>query len=206
MRRVGILLISAAMASAPVLAQDVDLAVWGVSHTFQGDNRIDDVNDIDIEFDENIGFGLTGDLHWTDLFSTEIGVYALDADGTLNLGFLDERIDLGSLDVMPVTATLRAHFGTDRFDVYVGAGGAWVMFDDLSSVDLREGGTEFIEIDDELTWLANAGLTFWLNEGFGIGVDAKWIALEADTLSDTGEAIPLELDPLMISGGLILRF
>lgn len=207
MKRAVLLLLSIAVTAIPLSAQGVDIGLWAVHTTLQGENRIDEVDDVSIEFDENIGYGVTADIAWNNLLSTEIGVYGFDADGSINLGFLDETVDLGSLDVMPVTLTLRAHFGGDRFDGYVGAGAAYAMFENLRSDDLAFGGTEFIEIDEELTWLANAGFSVRLGEGFALGLDAKWIPLEADAIDDQGiEELTLELDPLMISAGLILRF
>lgn len=206
MKRAVILLFCAAIAATPLSAQGVDIGLWAVSTTLQGDNAIDDVNSIEINFDENVGYGVTADIGWTERWSTEIGVYGFDADGSLDLGFLDESIDLGSLDVQPITATLRYHFGGDRVDFYLGGGAAYALFQDLKSDDLRAGGTELIEIDDELTWLANIGLSIQITEGFAIGIDGKWIPLEADTLSNNGEELTLELDPVMISGGILLRF
>ena len=206
MKRIGVAMALGALAAVPLAGQEIDLGVWVVSPSFQADNVIDAVDAVEIQFDENLGYGVTGDIHWSDLLSTELGVYGFDADGSLVLGFLDEELDLGPLDVMPITATIRAHFGSDRFDVYVGAGAAYVIFDDLESQDLASSGTERIEIDEEVTWLANIGLNFMINEGLGIGVDAKWLSLDADTLSEDGEAVHLELDPLMISAGIFLRF
>lgn len=205
MKRAAVLLFLLTLAAVPLSAQ-VDFGLWAVSTTLQGSNDVDDVNDISIEFDENIGYGVTADIWWGDRISTELGVYGIDADGSIEVGFLDETIDLGSLDVMPVTATLRFHFGGDRFDGYIGAGGVYALFEDLRSDDLMTGGTEYVEIDDTLSWLANAGFVVRFSEGFGIGVDAKWIPLDADTVDNFGEELTLELDPLMISGGVVLRF
>ena len=207
MKRAVLLLFCAAMAGFPLYAQTrVDIGVWAVSPHIQGDNVIDDVNDIEIDFDEDVGYGVTGDVWWTDRWSTEVGIYGFNARGTQRIGFLDETLDLGDLDVQPVTATLRFHLGGDRFDFYLGAGGAYVLFQDLTSDELRLVGTERVEIDDETTWLADAGLTFQISENFALGLDAKWISLEVDTVSDAGEELTLDLDPLLISGGILMRF
>ncbi len=207
MKRTVLLLLSIAMIALP-LAAEVDLGLWAVQTSFEGENTLDDIGEVVVNFDENVGYGLTADIYWTPRISTEIGVYGIDADASLVLGgIIDEIVDLGSLDVMPITLTLRAHFGGDRFDGYIGAGAVYAMIDDLESADLRLGGTEFIEIDDEFTWLANAGFSIRIAGGFRLGVDAKWIPLEVDTIDDQGfDEIPFELDPLMISAGLILRF
>lgn len=199
-------LFSAAIMSAPLAAQSVDFGIWANSTILQGDNRVDDVSDVEIDFDEEIGWGASVDLFWTPRFSTELAAYSVEAGGSMNIGILDEQIDLGTLNVTPVTLTLRAHFGGDRADFYAGAGGAWAMFDDLQSADLEIVGVDAIEIDDEFTWLVNAGTSIRLTQSLRIGADAKWIPLEATGVDTAiGDAVPLELDPLVLSVGLIWR-
>lgn len=207
MKRVLVTLFSLAMAAIPLSAQNVDFGVWATSTTLQGDTVIDEANDIAIGFDEEIGFGATADVFWGRHFSTEVGVYAFEAEGEMELGFLDETISLGSLDITPATLMLRAHFGSDRFDVYAGAGGAYVAFGDLESEDLLAGGTESVSIDDETTWAANLGVSIGVTGNFRIGLDAKWIALEGTAIDDEElEELDLELDPLLLSVGLMWRF
>lgn len=208
MNRVIAMLFSVAMVAMPLGAASVDLGVWVVSPEFQGDNRIDDASDIEINFDEEIGFAGTASILWTSGFSTELGIYRFSSDGSMDIGgVLDESIDLGQLDVMPVTLTLRAHFGGERVDFYVGAGGAWVTFDDLESDALRLGGVESIKVDDEATWLANAGLSIHLTRSLRLGLDVKYIDLETSATDNIGrDEVELELDPLLVSAGVMYRF
>lgn len=207
MNRVIAILFSVAVAAMPLSAQNVDFGLWAVSPELQGDTRIDEASDIGINFDEEIGWALTADYFWTPRLSTELGVYSFSADGSLDIGVLDESVNLGPLDIVPVTLTLRAHFGGEAFDFYIGAGGAYATFEDLESDDLLLGGVEFIEIDDELTWLANAGLSIRLTQSLRLGLDAKWIPLETTAIDNLGrDEVDLELDPLLISGGVIFRF
>lgn len=207
MNRVVAICFSMTMATMTLSAQNVDLGLWAVSPELQGDTRIDETSDIGINFDEEIGWGLSVDYFWTPRLSTELGVYSLSADGSLDIGVLDESVNLGSLDVVPVTLTLRAHFGGEAFDFYVGAGGAYALFEDLHSDELRLGGVDFIEIDDEFTWLANAGLSIRLTQSLRLGLDAKWIPLETTAIDNLGrDEVDLELDPLLLSGGVIFRF
>ncbi|HUF17701.1 MAG TPA: OmpW family outer membrane protein [Thermoanaerobaculia bacterium] len=208
MNRVIAMFFSMALAALPLCAQSVDFGLWAVSPELQGDNRIDDASDLEINFDEEIGWAVTADIFWTPRLSTEVGIYSFSADGSLDIGgILDDSINLGALDIVPITLTLRAHFGGERFDFYVGAGGAYATFDDLESDELRLGGVEFIEIDDEFTWLANAGLSIRLTQSLRLGIDAKWIPLEVTAIDNLGlDEVELELDPLLISGGVIFRF
>lgn len=206
MKKISVILVGLMLAAAPAAAQNVDLGLWATNLNIS-DTVFDGADDVRLQFDENWGFGVTADIGWGRWLSTEIGLYDLDADGVLAIGgFLEENIDTGRLQMMPVTLTLRAHFGGDRFDGYVGAGLAYVMIDDLESPDLDLIGTRVIEVDDVTTWLANAGFSFRVTRGIALGVDAKWISLTADTTSNLGEEFELELDPLLISAGIIFRF
>lgn len=206
MNRAAVAVFSLALAAAPLCAQNVDIGIWAVDTSLQGDTVVDEVNDISIGFDEELGFGATADIFWGERFSTELGIYAISADGTMDLGFLDETIELGSLDVTPATLMLRGHFGSDRFDAYVGAGAVFATFESLEREDLGEG-VLVLEIDDVFTWGANVGLSVGVSGGFRLGIDAKWIPLEADAIDEAGiDEVTLELDPLLLSAGAIWRF
>ena len=205
-RTIGTLFLMA-MVAMPLSAQNVDIGLWAVSPELQGTTVIDEDSDIGIDFDEEIGFGATVDYFWTPRISTELGVYSFSADGTLNIGVLDDTVDLGQLDVLPVTLALRAHFGGDAFDFYVGAGGAYATFEDLNSDELLAGGVDRIEIDDEFTWLANAGLSIRLTQSLRLGLDVKYFPLETPAVDNLDrDEVDLELDPLLLSGGVIFRF
>lgn len=207
MNRVITILFLMALIAMPLSAQNVDIGLWAVSPDLQGTTRIDEASDTGIDFDEEIGWGLSVDYFWTPRISTELAVYSFSADGTLNIGVLDDSVNLGKLDVLPATLTLRAHFGGDAFDFYVGAGGAYATFEDLTSDELLLGGVERIEVDDEFTWLANAGLSIRLTQSLRLGLDVKYFPLETPAIDNLGrDEVELELDPLLLSGGLILRF
>ncbi len=208
MNRVIAMFFSMAVAAMPLSAASVDFGLWVVSPSLQGDNRINDASDLEINFDEDIGGAVTAAILWSPGISTELGIYRFSADGSLDIGgILNDSIDLGKLDVTPITLTMRAHFGGERFDFYVGGGGAYVTFNDLRSDELRLGGVESIEVDDEATWLANAGFSYHLTGKLRLGLDAKWIDLDTTAIDDLGlDRVKLELDPLLISVGVIYRF
>jgi outer membrane protein W len=206
MKKFSLIIVGIVLATVPAAAQNVDLGLWATNLSIS-DSTLEGTNDVRLRFDENWGFGVTADVRWGRWLSTEIGLYDLSADGVLAIGgFLEENIDMGRLRMMPVTLTVRAHFGGARFDGYVGAGIAYVMIDDLESRDMELIGTGVIEIDDETTWLANAGFSFRVTRGMALGIDAKWISLTADTTSNLGERVEFDLDPLLISAGIIFRF
>ena len=194
----------------PAQAQ-IDIAVWGSMLETQGDNVFEDPLDPDFDaelsFDSNIGFGASANIFWTERVSTEIAAYAVDADTTLSFpGGPD--FDLGPLELTPITGTLQFHFAPrSTISPYLGVGVAHVLSNEFSSDDLDLLEIGEIDVDDETTWLANAGLSFSITPSFGIILDAKYFPFEPATRAagDT-EDLDIEINPLLLSAGLRLRF
>jgi outer membrane protein W len=200
----------AVLMSAPLAAQNagVDVGVWGSWANMGGPTRFEDDDSL-VEFDDASGFGISANFFWGRRISTELAVYSISTDGTLAGGPpIPFTADLGSLNLTPITATLQLHFAPHAtFAPYVGAGIAHVIAGRLESTDLDLLGIGTVEVDDETTWHANAGINFRITPNFGIGVDAKYISLRAASRA-AGEVadVELELNPLIISLGARFRF
>lgn len=196
------------VSSVPALAQGVDWTGW-VSWAELGSTDLEDPEfDVNLKFESSVGFGVSANWFCWNRFSTELAAMALQADAELGVGGFDQKFDFGTLDLTPITLTFQAHLNPDaRFDPYIGLGAAYVLVDDLASEDLRELGTEAVEIDDEFTFLVNAGVGISITPNFGITIDARYIPLEpAARAIDDPEELVLELNPLIISAGLRWRF
>lgn len=196
-----------AFSAAPLLAQDrsLEIGLWGSMVEMQGSTSFDD--GFETEFESGTGLGLTANVFLTNRVSVEAGAFLLETDAALNFDDVDQ-LDLGSVDLVPFTLGVQFHFlGQSRFDPYIGGGAAYMMADDLESVDLTGVGLGSIEIDDEVTFYANAGLGFQFTPGFGLALDARYIPYEPNSVSTvTGTEEDLELSPLILSGGIRLRF
>lgn len=205
-----LLALTLTLVASPLMAQ-IDVAVWGSWLEPQGDNVFEDPVDpgagTELEFDRAAGFGISANLHWGSRLSTELAAYAVSADTEITTSG-GPVFDLGSLDLTPITATLQFHFNRGGFvDPYIGAGAGYILANDLSSDDLDALEIGDIEIDDEITWLLNAGLDFGFTPNFGVVVDAKYLEFEPASravgdLEDTDIAI----DPLLLSLGLRWRY
>lgn len=147
--------------TAPGFAQGIDLAAWA-SWVELDSQSFDDPSGFtaDLEYDSTAGFGASANWFWWDRFSTELSVLSLEADVTLNAGGpLPTQFDFGTLELTPMMLTFQFHLSPDgRFDPYVGIGGAYVLANDLDSPDLRLLEAGPIEVDDEFTFLVNAGV------------------------------------------------
>ncbi|HVR43292.1 MAG TPA: OmpW family outer membrane protein [Thermoanaerobaculia bacterium] len=196
--------------AAPSFAQ-IDVAAWATWMEPQGDRLSSDPADptaiSEIAWDAETGFGFSANFHMGRALSVELAAYAVGADAAL-VAPGGPQFDLGALDLTPVTATLQWHFARGaRIDPYVGVGGAWILAEDLSSADLDALGIGDVEVDDEFTWLINAGLDFSVTSSLGIVLDGKYFPFEPATRA-AGDPIDTDLavDPLLLSVGLRWRF
>jgi len=88
------------------------------------------------------------------------------------------------------------------FSPYIGGGVAYVS-GEAGSIDEDE--LESVDLENELEFLANAGINIGFTQGFALFVDGKYILYEARGEGDAEEDA-LELNPLIISGGVKFRF
>lgn len=206
MKSLRITLLLALVAALPAFAQTpVDVNVFASWVDAQGDNVFDD--GVETEFESGDGVGVSANLFWGKRVSTELSASKLTLDAGLNVDGVP-TFDLGSVDLTPIALTLQFHFARDSvIDPYVGAGAAWVLADDLESNDLDLLEIGAIEVDDEITYVLNAGLGVRLTRNFGLYLDGKYIPLEPATRAPGDEEdLDLEINPLIFSAGLRFRF
>lgn len=205
MKALAVLLLVFASASLAAQERKIQLTVWGSQVDMQGDSDLED--GFTTDFDEGGGFGASVNFFLTPHFSIEGSAFGLRSDAGILLDGA-APLDLGTLNLTPLMAGVQVHpFGNSRFDLYAGAGGAYVITDDFNSRDLDTVGLGRIEIDSDLTYFYNAGLAFQITEGFGLAVEARQIAYEPTTRSSaTGVEQELDLTPRIYSAGVRLRF
>lgn len=207
MKRLVVAVMALLLTGAPLCAQErtIHLTVWASQVEMQGETDFGD--GFEGDFDEGNALGASGNLFINRFFSVEGSVFGIRSDATLVFEG-DAALDLGSLDLVPFTLGVQVHpLGDSRFDPYVGAGGAYVIADDLSSTDLDTLGLGRIELDNELTYYINAGIGVRIAGGFGIVLDGRQIQYQPSSRSTaTGVEQDLELSPRMLSLGLRLRF
>jgi opacity protein-like surface antigen len=197
------ILIALSLLLLPISAFAQSNEIGGFISTSQlEDSEIEDAGDIfDVEFDEDMGVGVLYNRYWTSGFSTEFAYQKLGAD--LTLSFEDIREDVGELDLDILSATGQLHFLRNGFlSPYIGGGVAYIS-GEAGSIDPEE--IEDTDLENELEFLLNAGINVGLGRSFGLFLDGKYIMYEARGEGDSdGEA--LDLNPLIISGGIKWRF
>lgn len=200
------LLVVLLFVSAPLFAQErnIHLTIWGSQVDMEGDT---DLGDFEADFDDGKALGVSANYGLNRWFSVEGSVFLIRSDATL--GFEDASLELGAVDLVPFTLGGQVHFlgESSRIDPYIGAGGAYVVADDLSSSDLDTLGLGRIELENQATYYLNAGVGIRIAGGFGITVDGRQIQYEPSSRSTTtGVEQDLDLSPRILSVGLRLRF
>jgi outer membrane protein W len=185
-----------------------EVGVWISTSQFEDTGFVDEGIELELSFDENIGYGVSFSHFWSQSLATEFSAQQLSADAEISIsgpGLPPIDIDGGELEVMVYAATAQWHFARgSRISPYVGAGAAFVT-GEISGGDVIEGEDFSTDLENEFTWLANAGINFGLTDSLSLGLDAKYIAYEPTADDDEDEASE-ELNPLVLSAGLKFRF
>jgi outer membrane protein W len=162
---------------------------------------------VTFEFDEDTGYGISFNHYWTDRFSTELAYQTMSADISVGLEGFPDLIDTGTIDARALTAVAQIHFlRATRFSPYIGAGVARVTgdIDPTDDPELPNEGAP-VDLESKLTWVANAGVNIAVTNNIAIAADAKFISWEAMENNDR-EGVTLDVNPLVISAGVKVRF
>lgn len=182
-------------------AQNNDIGIF-ISTSQLESSEIEDAGDIfEVDFEEDMGYGVLYNRFWMGGFSTEFAYQQLGADLTISAGdFSDQAAEL-DLDIL--TGTAQLHFARgSMISPYIGGGVAYVS-GEAGAIDEDE--LESENLESELEFLVNAGLNVGIGRSLTLFVDGKYIMYEARGEGDSdGEA--LDLNPLIIAGGIKFRF
>ncbi len=208
----------AAFVAVPIFAQSrsVDVSAFANwvdlsgDHTFQGPNAIDNAN---LNFNSKVGYGAAINVFWADRISTEFAVSVVNPD----VAFTSNNPAVpaftgGSLQMIPITGTLQYHFNPNgRVDPYLGAGVAYVLFDNVDNIsDLNNVTLRKIDFQDDGGFVANAGLSFDLSPHLAILGDVKYVPVrssaKAEFASGPGQTTKVDINPLMVAAGLSFQF
>lgn len=115
--------------------------------------------------------------------------------------------NLGEAWILPPTLTVQYHFSPDsKFSPYIGAGLNYSMFYGENDGN----GFSNLDVDGGIGYAVQAGFDYWLNDNWGLNLDAKYINLDVDVDVDLGathlDADDVDLDPFIIGAGVSYRF
>lgn len=196
----------------PAVAQDrfFDITANAVWLDSTGAGSFEDLGDpTDIEFDGQLGYGLAANIFFSNRISVEFAISRIDSEAQVRRRRVVGPAVSRNLEIMPVTAVLQFHFAPRGFiDPYIGAGAAYVLFDDIEANGI--GNLDRIDFDDDVGLVVNAGIGIRLGNRFGITLDGKYVPLESSARAVViggGETEGrVDINPIILSAGLTLRF
>ncbi|HET7435173.1 MAG TPA: OmpW family outer membrane protein [Thermoanaerobaculia bacterium] len=208
MRRTSFLIALLLLSAPAVFAQNraFDLtanAVW-VDPTSEGTINSDDPTDVN--FDADLGYGLAANIFWGTRISTEFAVARVNPETNIRRRAVGSS---GDAEMMPITAVLQFHLAPNgTIDPYIGAGAAYVLFDDVDSNSLN--GVQHIELKDDVGLALNGGIAIKLGSRFGIVGDVKYVPLSSSAravyVTGPDSEAKIDINPVIVSAGLQLRF
>lgn len=198
-----------AAVSAPAMAKDLgdtwskerfQIRVRAINVTPDGSGR-ESVTGLETDVDH----AYTPEIDLTYFFTENVAAELIAA--TSNHKIEAGSSDLGDAWILPPTLTLQYHFSPDsKISPYVGAGINYSMFYGESSA----GGFNGLDVDGGFGLAFQAGVDYWLNDNWGLNLDAKYVDLQVDVDVNSGStalnADDVDLDPWILGAGVSYRF
>jgi outer membrane protein W len=163
----------------------------------------------DISFDGKLGYGVAANVFFSNAMSIEFAASEVRPEAQFT-GF--SNAGGTRLKMIPLTAVLQWHLAPrGAVDPYIGAGAAYILFDDLSdSSDLNHLNVNRISLKDDVGLALNAGVGFALSPNFAITVDGKYVPLKSSATavfaSGPNSNSRVKINPVLVSAGLTFRF
>ncbi|HVE72170.1 MAG TPA: OmpW family outer membrane protein [Thermoanaerobaculia bacterium] len=189
------------------VAQNTDVSVWVVDSELSESTVNDGDDSVVFDFEEDIGWGLSFNRHWTRSFSTELSLQKYGAE--MNVTPEGEgQVDVGDLEVTSLTLMGQWHFRRDsRLSPYVGAGLSLMRGEFEFAPDVVEDpAPEQITLEREIGYALSFGANVNLTDHLALTGEMKftpWDARERDGLQLDE---PVEVDPVTFSAGVRFRF
>jgi outer membrane protein W len=180
--------------------QDNSVVLRLASSQFSGESAsIEGEESLPLSLSSNAGYGIGFTHQFSPRFSAAFDVMRLRPDVKADVGGI--ALDGGTLSLTPLTAIARVH---GRY-VYAGAGLAYVMTGDLRSADLDSDGVGGVSVDNDVTYVLNAGVSVPAGKSLHIDFDARYFPAEADATTTAGRG-RLKFNSLLLGVGLGWRF
>ena len=211
MKRFSLLAV-AFLVAAPLAAADrsFELTGWASwvdtnSNTFNSSSPNQAFNLI---FHQKVGYGAGANIFFSHNISTEFSIVEVRPK-TSFVSTSGDTLVGGNLRMTPITAVLQFHFIPGGFvDPYVGAGAAYVLFDNVNGPGSI--GVSKINLKDDVGLAVNAGVGFAIARNLAITVDGKYVPLKSSAtavyVTGPNTTQRIKINPAMLSAGLTFRF
>jgi outer membrane protein W len=162
--------------------------------------------DIGVKFQDGAGGGVFLDVRPWRLVSLELSGFYTRQSGAITANG-STLVSAGSLEAKAGVLGAKLHpLGEGTFDPYVGAGGAYVEFNDLKDQALDAAGIGNVTVKGKAGFAGSAGIRVALGPTAGFVVDAKYLAVKPQSQGASGPPTDLKWNPLLVSAGFGFRF
>lgn len=200
---VSVLALLALPAAAQVTTEIGFLGTWIHSTTTTVTNA---QYDIGVKFQDGAGGGVFLDVRPWRLVSFELSGFYTRQSGAITANG-STLVSAGSLEAKTGVLEAKVHpLGEGTFDAYVGAGGAYVGFNDLTDQALDAAGIGTVTVKGKAGFAGSAGVRVKLGSSAGFVVDAKYLAVKPQSQGASGPPTDLRWNPLLVSAGFGFRF
>ena len=180
-----------------------------VDPDFSGTGTDDDGNPIQVEAKGDTGLSLRAEYRFSRRLGFELGLWRSNADFAVDFSGPSGNLRLvASPSMTPLTAGLLVHLLPDRsVDLYLAGRFAYVFYGDATLEEPGLGRQDF-RADDDLSWSLALGADVPLGDGdWGLHFELAHLDTRLTlTNVDDGEVSDLEIDPLVVSAGVVYRF
>jgi len=176
MKRIGFLIAIFLVAAVPAFAAGFELegwASWVNTNSSTAFNSSAPNQPFGISLHNKLGYGAGANIFWADNISTDFSIVEVRPSSRFVTTANGAVISGPNLRMTPITGILQFHFSPKgAFDPYVGAGAAYVLFDNIDGPGSI--GVSKIHFKNDVGFVVNGGLQFGLSRGFALIADGKY--------------------------------
>jgi outer membrane protein W len=204
----GLLGLAPALLAAPAAAQvRTEVGFVGTWIHSTTSTVTDEAFDIGVKFQDGAGGGLLVDVRPWRFLSFEVSGFFTRQSGAITAGG-STLVAAGRLDAIPVLLEARLHpLGDGTFDLYLGAGGTYVFFQNLHDAGLDAAGIGVVNVKDEAGFAASAGFRIAFSPHAAFLADGKYLWVKPESRAASGgPTTELRWNPILVSAGFGFRF
>jgi outer membrane protein len=162
-----------------------------------------------VEFNGKLGYGIGANIFFGNHVSAAFDVVQVRPETSIR-----SRPSIGGNSftrgtrMTPLTGVLQWHFAPSGFiDPYVGAGAAYVLFENTSVFGTPN--LNRINFKDDVGLAVNGGVSFRLSRMIALTADGKYVPVKSSAtavFTNGTTTTKVKINPVIFSGGLSLRF
>ncbi len=160
----------------------------------------------ELKADNAFGFAFSYERRVSDLIGLNLDLSWVNPDVKISL--VSESDTFGKMSIAPLTLSLLFHpLKKGDIDFYIGPGLSYVTYGDLKLEAWVQSYSDAskLAVDNELSLALQTGADIHFNEVWGLNIDLKYLDTKAKTDFE-GESLNIDVNPLLLSVGVTVRF